>query len=143
MREVSAGGVVYSKRGDDLLLLLIEDRHGKMTLAKGKQEPGETLEETALREVAEETGVLGKIVQPIETVYYTYLHPTLNEVVHKEVHYFLIEAISKEITVQLEEINAVQWLPAHDAWIAQQKKGYANNHNVLKKAFSYLGIGEE
>lgn len=140
MREISAGGVVFTKRGDDLLILLIEDRHGKMTLAKGKQETGETLEETALREILEETGVQGRLVAPIDTVQYTYIHPVAGEVVQKEVHYYLVEAITAEITAQLEEINAVQWLTPHDSWVAQQKRGYSNNQDVLKKAFSLLQI---
>jgi len=59
VKEISAGGVVYRKEGDRLELLMIEDRYGKWTLPKGKQEAGEEVEETALREIREETGLRG------------------------------------------------------------------------------------
>ncbi|AQS55348.1 NUDIX hydrolase [Novibacillus thermophilus] len=75
MKEISAGGVVYRKEGDRLELLMIEDRYGKWTLPKGKQEAGEEVEETALREIREETGLRGRIVRPLMTVNYQYDDP--------------------------------------------------------------------
>jgi 8-oxo-dGTP pyrophosphatase MutT (NUDIX family) len=140
MKEISAGGVVYRKERDELLFLMIVDRYGKVTLAKGKQEPGETIEETALREVAEETGIRGKLIHHLETVYYEYFHPVTGEKVHKEVHYYLIEAYTSDITVQVEEINAVRWCSPQEAWQLQTQKGYRNNENVLRKALALFGI---
>lgn len=140
MKEVSAGGVVYRFQDGQLFLLMIEDRYGKYTLAKGKQESGETIEETALREVLEETGVRGKIVQLLETVFYQYMHPVAGAKVNKEVHYYLIEAYTSEITVQEEEINAVHWFTPDTAWKYQQQKGYGNNESVLRKALTYFQI---
>ncbi len=140
MKEISAGGVVYQFQDSGPLLLMIEDRYGKVTLAKGKQEPGETIEETALREVSEETGVSGRLVEKLETVYYVYHHPVTGEEVEKEVHYYLVEAFTTEITVQVEEINAVRWCTPQEAWTLQQQKGYKNNEIVLKKALTYFKI---
>jgi 8-oxo-dGTP pyrophosphatase MutT (NUDIX family) len=140
MKEVSAGGVVYRFQDSQLLLLLIEDRYGKVTLAKGKQEAGETLEEAALREVLEETGVRGRIVDKLDVIYYDYNHPVSGETVNKEVHYYLVEAFTTEITVQVEEINAVRWCTPEEAWFLQQDRGYKNNDNVLRKAFHYFEI---
>lgn len=140
MIEISAGGVVYRKQGDQLLIQLIEDRYGKMTLAKGKQEPGETLEQTALREILEETSVQGRLVQPIEIVHYTYHHPVTAEKINKEVHYYLVEALTEELTAQIEEIKAVQWFTPLKAWAHQQNKGYKNNESVLQKALLHFGI---
>jgi len=138
MKEISAGGVVYQRLDNDYQLLMIEDRYGKVTLAKGKQEPGETIEETALREVLEETGVRGRLVEKLETVYYAYTHPVTGEQVDKEVHYYLVEAYTTEITVQLEEINAVRWCTPEEAWDLQRQRGYANNESVLNRALTYL-----
>ncbi|MGC5328454.1 NUDIX hydrolase [Brevibacillus sp. SYSU BS000544] len=140
MIEISAGGVVYRQEKDQLYFLLIEDRYGKMTLAKGKLEPGETLEEAAIREILEETSVHGKLISPIETVYYMYNHPVTGEKVNKEVHYYLIEAMTEGLTAQIEEIRAVHWFKPLEAWKLQLKKGYKNNESVLKKALTHFKI---
>lgn len=140
MKEISAGGVVYREQDGEYLLLLIEDRYGKVTLAKGKQELGETIEETALREVLEETGVQGRLVKKLDMITYTYTHPVTGEPVDKEVHYYLVEAYNTEITVQLEEINDVHWNSPKEAWALQQERGYRNNDNVFRLAFQHLGI---
>lgn len=140
MIEISAGGVVYKKENGLLQILLIEDRYGKWTLAKGKQEAGETIKETALREVWEETGIKGEIVKPLQTVHYQYTHPASGEIVDKEVHYYLIQALSGDVTAQIEEIHAVHWCRPEAAWVYQQKQGYSNNDQVIKLALHHFGI---
>ena len=140
MREISAGGVVYQKQETEYMLLLIEDRYGKVTLAKGKQEMGETIEETALREVLEETGVAGRLGSKLDMITYVYTHPTTGESIDKEVHYYLVEAYNTEITVQLEEINDVHWHSAKEAWDLQLQRGYRNNDSIFRLAFEQLGI---
>lgn len=139
MKEISAGGVVYRKNGNQTELLLIEDRYMKASLPKGKQESGETIEETALREIEEETGIIGKVVFPLETIYYNYYHPELGAI-EKEVHYFLVEALSGTLTPQMEEINQVSWLSWDELWKKQKTAGYDNNISVLKKASDLLGL---
>lgn len=138
MKEISAGGVVYRNYEGRLQVQLIQDRYGKITLPKGKMEPGETIEETALREIAEETGIEGKMVKPIETITYQYHLPQAG-LVHKEVHYFLVEAVGGKLQPQVEEIRGVEWLKPEDAWRKQRKSGYANNDSVLYKALIELG----
>lgn len=140
MKEISAGGVVYRQQDGEYMLLLIEDRYGKVTLAKGKQELGETIQETALREVLEETGVAGRLGEKLDTISYEYTHPATGDVVDKEVHYYLVEAYNTEITVQLEEINDVHWHPAGEAWALQLERGYRNNDHIFRLAFQQLGI---
>lgn len=139
LKEVSAGGVVFSRNNGDLKVMLIEDRYGRWSLPKGKQEQGETIEQTALREIREETGIIGKAISPIETIYYTYNHPEYG-LVHKEVHYFLVEKVQGEVKVQIEEIRNVHWLDPLKAWKIQSSMGYENNHSVLKKGLEMLGI---
>lgn len=139
MKEISAGGVVYRGQGDQLQLLIIEDRYMKISLPKGKQESGETMEQTALREVKEETGIEGRVIVPLEVIHYQYYHPQIGPI-NKEVHYFLVEAVAGTLVPQIEEINNVKWLAPEEAWRLQMTKGYENNHSVIEKAFSMLNL---
>jgi len=140
MKEVSAGGVVY-RRVDGLIeIQLIRDRFGKMTLPKGKMEPGETTRQTALREIEEETGIRGRIEAPIDRISYTYTGKN-NETVEKEVHYYLVEAVGGALKAQEEEIGGVSWHEPGEAWRLRRTEGYGNNDRVLSGAFRLLGIG--
>jgi 8-oxo-dGTP pyrophosphatase MutT (NUDIX family) len=139
-KEVSAGGVVYRRTRDNRIeIMIIEDRYLKTSLPKGKQEKGETMEETALREIWEETGIEGKVVQPLETIYYNYYNPKVGAV-RKEVHYFLVEATAGTLVPQMEEIHTVAWMSPEAAWEKQKRNGYQNNISVLVKAYELLGI---
>nr|WP_202128711.1 NUDIX domain-containing protein [Paenibacillus dendrobii] len=137
--EISAGGVVFRKVGDRLEVQLIMDRYGKISLAKGKMEPGETVEETALREIEEETGIVGKIVSPVDIIKYKYMNPVHGEV-DKEVHYFLVEARGGSLRPQIEEISGVSWYAPAEAWLQQEQEGYDNNDVIVRKALAQLGI---
>jgi len=138
-KEISAGGVVYRKPDGRLEIQMIEDRFGRQTLAKGKMEPGETVEQTALREILEETGVGGRIVAPLRTISYQYEHAELGTVL-KEVHYYLVEAEEGPLRAQLEEIAGVAWHEPSSAWKLQKDAGYDNNDEVLRSALEKLGV---
>jgi 8-oxo-dGTP pyrophosphatase MutT (NUDIX family) len=137
IKEISAGGVVFKKEGKQIKILMIEDRYHRVTIPKGKQESGETLEETALREIEEETGIQGEIVKPLTKVHYTYTDPNRGQI-DKEVMYYLVEATGGEVKPQLEEINKVFWLDLNDLWSVQEEKGYQNNNQVFQKVTTYL-----
>lgn len=138
MKEISAGGVVYRRHGDTLQIQMIQDRYGKITLPKGKMESGETVEQTALREILEETGIEGRIVEPLETITYQYTMTGIG-LVNKEVHYFLVEETGGKLCPQIEEIRGVEWLHPLEAWNQQVHNGYGNNDSVVKKALAKLG----
>jgi 8-oxo-dGTP pyrophosphatase MutT (NUDIX family) len=140
--EISAGGVVYRRRGKVLEIQLIEDRFGRMTLAKGKMEQEETVEQTALREIQEETGILGKIIAPLNIITYLYEHTQLGTV-QKEVHYYLVEAGDGLLQAQVEEITGVAWYEPSTAWQLQRDSGYDNNDEVLRLALGKLGVEVE
>jgi diadenosine hexaphosphate hydrolase (ATP-forming) len=140
MQEISAGGVVYRTNGEHIEVLLIHDRFGAITLPKGKQKAGETIEETALREIEEETGVVGEIVTKVDTISYEYTHPKHGKI-EKEVTYYVVKTDTKQITPQIEEINAGAWYPIQEAIVLHQTKGYTNNQHVLEQAIQYLTKG--
>jgi diadenosine hexaphosphate hydrolase (ATP-forming) len=139
MREISAGGVVYRVVDGRIEIQLIRDRFGKMTLAKGKLEPGETAEQAALREIEEETGIAGEIVAPLLTVQYDYEKPDTGRI-DKTVHYYLVRALEGELRAQIGEIGGVSWLDPMEAWDRQRAEGYANNDEVLRLALKKLGV---
>jgi 8-oxo-dGTP pyrophosphatase MutT (NUDIX family) len=137
VKEISAGGIVFKQVGQELKVLMIEDRYHKMTVPKGKQEAGETLEQTAIREIEEETGIQGSIIQPLNKVYYQYTDQERGHI-DKEVTYYLVQAIGGEVDVQIEEINQVFWMDIEAAREAQQKKGYGNNQEIFDAAYQIL-----
>ncbi|OBR63106.1 NTP pyrophosphohydrolase [Paenibacillus oryzae] len=140
MMEISAGGVVYRRNEQgELQIQLIQDRYGKVSLPKGKMEPGETVEQTALREIKEETGLLGAIIEPIDQIKYQYEHAQ-HGTVNKEVHYYLVEAIGGTHQAQVEEIRGVDWFEPLEAWRRQKQSGYDNNHRIVAGALRLLGI---
>jgi 8-oxo-dGTP pyrophosphatase MutT (NUDIX family) len=142
VKEISAGGVVYRNFEGRQQIQLIQDRYGKITLPKGKMESGETVKETALREIREETGITGRIIKPLDVIRYQYHLPRVG-LVHKEVHYYLVEAEGGTLKPQVEEIRGVEWLEVPDAAQCQRKNGYANNDSILHKALRELGYDEK
>ncbi|EFM12750.1 NUDIX hydrolase [Paenibacillus curdlanolyticus YK9] len=143
MKEISAGGVVYRRTEENVLQIqLIQDRYGKVSLPKGKMESGETVEQTALREIVEETGMIGTIISPIDQIKYQYRHEAKG-VVDKEVHYYLVEAVGGSLQPQVEEIRGVDWFSPEEAWRKQRTSGYDNNDRIVAGALKLLGIEVE
>lgn len=98
--EVSAGGVVVL--GNTILLL--RKYNGDWVLPKGKVEEGETHEETALREVKEETGVKASIKKYLGEIHYTYNENwDQQRGVHKIVFWYLMNTKNMDTIPQREE----------------------------------------
>jgi 8-oxo-dGTP pyrophosphatase MutT (NUDIX family) len=90
------------------------DRDGvTWTLPKGTPIPGESREETALREVAEETGLRVRITQPLQSIEYTFVQRGLR--IHKTVHYFLMEPVGGDLAGHDHEFEQVRWVDFDDA----------------------------
>ena len=113
----SAGGIVV--RFVDEVPQFVAGRRkrdrdgGTWTLPKGTPIPGETLEETALREVCEETGLLVRIVSTLGAINYTFVQRGTR--IHKTVHYFLMEPIGGSFEDHDQEFEAVRWVSFEDA----------------------------
>ncbi len=110
--QISAGGVVYKREKGDLYILVSQHSgHHGWVFPKGligDKVENEDKETTALREVREETGVNGKIIQPLKPVVFWFVMDGVK--IKKTVHYFLMEYVSGEITDHDWEMENVEWL---------------------------------
>ncbi|WP_344319743.1 NUDIX hydrolase, partial [Actinocatenispora thailandica] len=116
IEEVSSGGLVVDVREDGTFGVLIgkHDRRGRLiwSLPKGHVELGETLEQTAVREIEEETGVSSEVRHRLgEVDYWFMLH---GEKIHKTVHHFLLRFVDGELSDRDREVVEVAWVPLDD-----------------------------
>jgi len=115
----SAGGIVVRLEGGRPSLVAglrrrEGDRHGgTWTLPKGTPNPGETVEETAIREVEEETGLRVAIVAPLPSIEYTFVQAGTR--IHKTVHYFLMLPLGGDLARHDREFERVRWVHFEDA----------------------------
>jgi 8-oxo-dGTP pyrophosphatase MutT (NUDIX family) len=113
----SAGGIVVRYESDTPWLVVgsrRRERDGRTwTLPKGTPIPGETREETAIREVEEETGLKVRISGPLDSIDYTFVQSGTR--IHKTVHYFLMDAIGGDLADHDHEFEQVRWIPFTDA----------------------------
>jgi 8-oxo-dGTP diphosphatase len=134
--KLAAGCVVY--RHDPTgtpLLLLIHDTYGRWTLPKGHLEAGESDQDAALREVLEETGVVGELGALVARIVYTVRSKRGLEHI-KQVTFFLLRADSSDTHPQAEEgISAAEWF-APEA--ALSRIGYPQVRDVLAQAITML-----
>jgi 8-oxo-dGTP pyrophosphatase MutT (NUDIX family) len=99
VREYSAGGLIFDD-DDRVAIIARHSRSGHIEwcLPKGHIEKGETPEQTAVREVHEETGILGEVINSIATIDYWFTGT--NQRVHKLVHHFALRRIEGELSVE-------------------------------------------
>jgi ADP-ribose pyrophosphatase YjhB (NUDIX family) len=113
VNEFSAGGLVVDLAGDVPLGALIgrTDRHGRLlwSLPKGHIEQGETAEQAAVREVAEETGISGVIMGELGTIDFWFVAEGRR--IHKTVQHNLMRATGGELSDADIEVDEVAWVP--------------------------------
>jgi ADP-ribose pyrophosphatase YjhB (NUDIX family) len=113
----SAGGIVI--RFQDSIPQLVVGRRRRekdgqtWTLPKGTPIPGESLEETALREVREETGLVVRIISPLDAIKYTFVQRGTR--IHKTVHYFMMEPMGGGLENHDHEFEEVRWVAFDEA----------------------------
>ena len=138
---VSSGGVVYRWVDGQLEVVLCgRDEPVRWSLAKGTPDPGETLEETALREVQEETGLVPVIEDRIRSIDYWFSDKDSEVRFHKTVHFYLMKCTGGDVNLHDPEFDVVEWFPYEEA---VSSLAYPNEADVLRQAFSLISQREK
>jgi 8-oxo-dGTP pyrophosphatase MutT (NUDIX family) len=135
--ETSAGGVVVSTDRARIALIGRLDRRGRLlwSLPKGHIEEGETPEQTAVREVSEETGILGEIIRPLGTIDYWFVADRRR--IHKTVHHFLMTERGGELSDDDVEVTEVAWVPFDEL---EERLAYADERRLVLRALELLDV---
>ena len=110
---IASGGVIYRKTNGGEIIICHRAKTNLYALPKGKSEYGENIENTALREVLEETGLECKIIKSIGTI--EYLVPQGEKYYPKEVTFFLMEIIGGNLENHDHEFDTVKWIEINNA----------------------------
>ncbi len=140
--EFSAGGVLYrpdGKGGFEVCLVATRDRT-RWQLPKGLIEKGEPVEDAAEREVAEETGCRGRVLERIDVIDFWYVAGSGKDRarIHKTVYFCLLEYLTGTTADHDEEVDAAEWVPLAEA---AQRLTFENEQTVLRKAERRLASG--
>ncbi|MBX4205383.1 MAG: NUDIX hydrolase [Candidatus Doudnabacteria bacterium] len=134
-REFSAGGIVYKKQDGQIFVLMINPKgrdygpaENYWSFPKGHLESDESAEETALREIKEETGARAQVKKKLTDIKYTFKWD--NDNIFKIVSYFLMEYLEGELRPD-EEIANVEWVDISEAASRLKFKG---DKEVLEQA---------
>ena len=128
-REVSYGGVVV--RGGDVLVITPAGRPNVCTLPKGGAQAGEREEETAAREVREETGVHARVMERLGDVEYWYRRGGRR--VFKTVGYYLCDYVSGDTADHDHEVDDARWMPLEQA---RTELSYPGERRIIERALS-------
>ena len=138
--QTSAGGVVVRMDGERPSVCLIARRsEGRRRLIwglpKGHVEPGEHLQQTALREVREETGLVGESIQKLGVVTYWFSVKEERVRFFKTVHFYLMCYVSGRTEDHDDEVEQAAWCPINQAL---RRLTYANERVMVLKAKRHL-----
>ncbi|MBI2430770.1 MAG: NUDIX domain-containing protein [Candidatus Levybacteria bacterium] len=137
--EFSAGGIVLRQAQDKKIEILVaqHSQHHGWVFPKGligDSGKKETKEETAVREVQEETGVWAKIIKPLTPISYWYQFE--GQKIKKTVYYFIMEYVSGDIKDHDWEMENVEWLPIEEV---EKRLTYSSDKQVWQEAKKLLG----
>ena len=140
IETMSAGGVVYRRNGrdgaDGVEIVICGRKYPELWgLPKGTPDPGETREQTALREVREETGLEVESETYIGSIEYSFVLATDGLRRNKVVHYYLMKPVGGDISRHDHEFDFVRWAP-HD--VARRKLTYPNEVEIVQKGVSMV-----
>lgn len=135
-KQVSAGGVLFRHADGGYEVAVIRLAGGKVTaLPKGLVEPGENPEETALREVREETGMEGEMIAPLGYIRYYYYAREEDTRYFKLVHFYLLRYRGGSDKNHDWEVEGVEWMPIEEALRSLSYKG---EREIMERAVEVL-----
>ena len=130
VEETSAGGLVLDRAGAGAQAALIGrlDRRGRLlwSLPKGHVEAGERVEQTAVREVGEETGIAGEVLAPLGIIDFWFVADGRR--VHKTVHHFLLLQRGGKLSDADVEVTEVAWVPLEEV---SARLAYADERRLV------------
>lgn len=132
--QFSAGGIVFKKDPNLQILVSQHSQHHGWVFPKGligdkEENKAQTKEETAIREVKEETGADAKILRPLTPV--TYWFEFEGEKIKKTVYYFIMEFIGGDISIHDHEMENVEWIEVDEV---EKRLTYPSDKKVWKEA---------
>lgn len=134
-KEYSAGGIVRKKLANEYLVMLIRIKKEGLEIPKGHVEGNETFEETAKREIKEETQLISelKLIKKLEKV--THKFQKDNKIIEKETQYFLFETIDNETLFDKKpkDTREIVWLNETSPRLAEIK--YPNLKKIIESCF--------
>ena len=112
----SAGGVVFRETAGVIEVVLCGVRNPRLwRLPKGTPDQGESREQTALREVCEETGLEVELLGTIGSIEYEFARPGDGAICHKTVHFYLMAPTGGDLSLHDNEFDVAEWFPLGDA----------------------------
>jgi len=133
--ETSAGGLVVDTETGRAAVIGRLDRRGRLlwSLPKGHVEDGETVEQAAVREEAEETGIDSAVVAALGSIDYWFVAEDRR--VHKTVQHFLLSATGGELSDADVEVTEVAWVPLTELG---SRLAYADERRLVRLAAEIL-----
>ncbi len=133
-RRTSFGGVVYRRGEHGIEIVLVGRTTPRIwALPKGTPMSGESHEATALREVAEETGLVVRLVARLGDIQYWFVECGVR--FHKTVTFYLMEAVGGDTSAHDAEYDEVEWFPAAEAI---RLASYASEREIIQRGLDYL-----
>jgi ADP-ribose pyrophosphatase YjhB (NUDIX family) len=135
-KKTSAGGVVVREGGDLEVCLIRPVGRTVWGLPKGGVEAGETYAQTAVREVAEETGIEAVVDEELGSIDYSFYSREHGGRIHKTVHYYLMHATGGDTEHHDHEVSEARWVELQEAL---QLMTYPNEREIVRRAAAALG----